>query len=134
MTRPPLPALLLIAVAAVQIGLARAGDLTAWKGGGFGMFSTLDHGAHRRITAVVEAPDRSEQIELPPSLEETAARAAGLPADWLLRRLAEALAARERRQQRPVNRVTLTVWTTDFDRDTLLANERVIRAYVYTTE
>lgn len=133
--RPALvPSIVLVAVAVSQLVLAKTMHLTAWKGGGFGMFSTLDHGAHRRVTAVVEAPDRSEQIELPQSLEEMAARAANYPADWLLRRLAEGIAARERRQQRPVTRVTLTVWRTDFDRHTLLANERALRAYVHTIE
>ena len=132
--RPPLAALLLMAVALAQVGLARVSGLTAWKGGGFGMFSTLDHGAHRRVSAVIEAPERSEQLEMPPSLELLAARAANLPADWLLRRLAEGIVARERRQQRPVSRVTLTVWRTEFDRTTLHANERVLRAYVHVVQ
>ena len=91
---------LLVATAIVQIALARTTDLTAWKGGGFGMFSTLDHGAYRRVAVVVDAPDRSEAIEIPPSLQTAAARAAALPADWMLRALAEGVAARERRYQR----------------------------------
>ena len=71
-----LPPILLAAVALIQIGLARAVDLTAWKGGGFGMFATLDHGAYRGVRIVVDAPDRSEALEIPPSLETAAARAA----------------------------------------------------------
>src|SRR6476660_7863931 len=58
-----LPAVLLALVACAQLVLARTGDLTPWKGGGFGMFSTLDHGAFRRVTVVLDAPDRSEAIE-----------------------------------------------------------------------
>ena len=38
------PAALLAAVSVVQIVLAATLHLSAWKGGGFGMFSTLDHG------------------------------------------------------------------------------------------
>src|SRR5262245_47407859 len=118
------PALLLIVVAALQIALTRLVDLTPWKGGGFGMFSTLDHGAFRGITIVVEAPDRSETLAIPPSLDALAARAAACPAAWLMRRLAEGVVTRERRYGRPVARVTLTAWHTEFDRITLRANER----------
>jgi hypothetical protein len=39
--------------------------------------------------------------------------------------------ARERRYQRPVSRVTLTFWRTDFDRVTLLPAERPVRTFVY---
>ena len=59
-----LPAVLLVAMAVTQVVLTRTSDLTPWKGGGFGMFSTLDHGAHRRVVVVVEAPDRSETLEI----------------------------------------------------------------------
>ena len=125
------PPVLLVVVAACQIGLAKTAGLTAWKGGGFGMFSTLDHGAHRGIDVVIEAADRSEAQDIPPSLEELAARAAAYPSDWLLRRLAEGIVARERRYDRPVTVVKLTVWRTDFDPRTLAASERTSRAFVY---
>ena len=122
---------LLIAVALCQIGLAKTSGLTPWKGGGFGMFSTLDHGAYRGVDVVIEAPDRSEAQEIPPSLEELAARTAAYPADWLLRRLAEGIVARERRYERAVTTVKLTVWRTEFDPRTLAATERTLRAFVY---
>lgn len=92
-----LPPLLLTVVALLQIVLARTADLTAWKGGGFGMFSTLDHGAYRSVDIVVDAPDRSESLEIPPSLEIAAARAAAFPVDRLMRDLARGVGARERR-------------------------------------
>lgn len=126
-----IPPLLLTVVAVTQIGLARRADLTAWKGGGFGMFATLDHGAYRGVDIVVDAPDRSEAIEIPPSLETAAARAAAFPAEWLLRQLAEGVAAREERNERAVSRVTVTVWRADFDRATLAASERRLRSFVY---
>jgi hypothetical protein len=126
-----LPSALLIIVAATQIALARTVGMTPWKGGGFGMFSTLDHGAYRGVDALVEAPDRSEALEIPPSLEEIAARAANCPTDYLLRQFAEGIVARERRYERNVSRVTLTAWRTEFDRVTLRANERTLRSYQY---
>ncbi len=124
-----LPAALMIAVAAVQIPLALTSDLTPWKGGGFGMFSTLDHGAFRGIDIIVSGPDRSETVEIPPSLEELAARAVTYPSDSMLRRLAGAVAAREQRYQRSVTQVKLTVWRTDFTPGTLLATERTLRTF-----
>jgi hypothetical protein len=115
------------AIAATQIVLALAADLTPWKGGGFGMFSTLDHGAFRGVDVVVEAPGRSEQLEIPPSLEVLAARAASFPSDVMLERLVRAVAEREKRHSRPVTRVRVTVWRTDFSVDTLQATERTLR-------
>lgn len=126
-----LPATLLGVVAIAQIILANAGGLTPWKGGGFGMFSTLDHGAWRRVEVVVDAPDRSEGLEIPPSLDEMAARCAAYPSDWLLRELAEGIAARERRHNRLVTRVTLSVWRTEFDPVRLTPTERPIRSFVH---
>jgi hypothetical protein len=126
-----LPATLLGVVAIAQIILAFADGLTPWKGGGFGMFSTLDHGAWRRVEVVVDAPNRSEGLEIPPSLEAIAARSAAYPADWLLRELAEGIAARERRHNRPVTRVTLSVWRTEFDPVHLTATEHPLRSFVY---
>jgi hypothetical protein len=122
---------LLAVVAVCQVTLAKAVELTAWKGGGFGMFSTLDHGAYRGVDIVIEAPDRSEAQNVPPSLEELAARSANCPTDWLLRQLAAGIVARERRYERPVTKVTLTVWRTEFQRDTLAATERTLRTFVY---
>lgn len=126
-----LPPIVLSLVAVTQMVLARTADITAWKGGGFGMFSTLDHGAYRGVDVVVEGPERSEQMVIPASLEEAAARAAACPADWLLRRLAEGIVARERRYDRDVTRVTLTAWRTEFDPTTLAATERTLRTFVY---
>ena len=126
-----IPPVVLIVVAMAQVGLARTVDLTAWKGGGFGMFATLDHGAYRGVDVTVDAPDRSESLEIPPSLETAAARAAACPTDWLLRALAESVAAREQRYQRAVSRVTVTAWRTDFDRATLRASERPLRTYTH---
>ena len=111
--------------------MARTAGLTPWKGGGFGMFSTLDHGAYRGIDILIEAPDRSESQHVPPSLEELAARAASCPSEWLLRELAEGVVARERRYERPVTTVALTVWRTRFDPSSLAASEVPLRTYVY---
>src|SRR5262249_6050428 len=90
----------------------------------------LDHSGFRRVDVVVDAPDRSEALELPPSLEVDAARATAFPGDALLRRFAAGVAARERRNQRPVSRVTVVVWRTTVDPG-LRSIERPIRTFVY---
>ena len=126
-----LPAVLLVLVALAQIGLTRTSQLTPWKGGGFGMFATLDHGAFRGVDIIVDGPERSEVLEIPPSLGELSARVANMPADWLLRRLGEGVVRRERRYQRAVDKVTITVWRTLFDPVTLQAEEQTLRKFEY---
>ena len=125
------PSALLVAIALIQITLAETAAMTPWKGGGFGMFSTLDHGAYRGVDAVIDGPDRSEAFDMPASLEEIAARAAAWPSDRLLRQLAQGIAARERRYERPVTRITITAWRIDVDRETLRLHERALRTLVY---
>lgn len=126
-----LPPTLLVVVALCQVVLARTSALTPWKGGGFGMFSTLDHGAYRGVVAIVEAPERSETLEIPPSLEELSARAAACPSDWLLGQLARGIVERERRYERPVAAVKIRVWQTAFDVSMLVASERTLRTFEY---
>jgi hypothetical protein len=129
-----LPAGLLVLVAGTQVLLARSAALTPWKGGGFGMFSTTDDAARRRVRVFVSAPERSEEIAIAPSLEDAARRAAALPADYELSRLAERVVARERRYARPVETVRIEAWRIDYAPDTLAATSRLLREYVYRVD
>jgi hypothetical protein len=129
--RQGLPVLVLLSVGLVQVGLARTAGLTAWKGGGFGMFSTIDDAPHRAVRVIVEAPQRSEEVAIAPSIDDAAVRAMTLPSDRLLRRLAEAVAARERRYARPVTRVRITVWRHEVSPDSLRFTPMVLREYVH---
>jgi len=104
------PTALLVAVALFQIALTRTVGLTAWKGGGFGMFAAVDGGAVRTVRIVVERDGRSEEIEAPASLAILAERAAAFPSQSMLTRLAEGVIAREERRGRAIARVTLEVW------------------------
>ncbi len=121
----------IVSTAVTQVGLTRSVGLTAWKGGGFGMFSTIDDAPHRALRVVVEAPERSEEIDVAPSIEDDAIRAMTLPSDHRLKRLAEAVAARERRYARPVTRVRITVWRHEVTRDTLGFTPVVLREYTH---
>ena len=129
-----IPSLLLATIAIVQIVLTRTVDLTPWKGGGFGMFSTLDHGAFRGLDIVVDGPDRSETLAVPPSLEERVARAVACPSTSMLELLAQGVADRERRHGRTVSAVKIAVWGTHVDAVTLNASERSIRSLTWVVD
>ena len=129
--RTVLPVALLITVAAAQVTLARTSSLSPWKGGGFGMFSTTDDAGRRRARVFVSAPGRSEEIAIPPSLEDAARRAAALPSDAQLSRLARGVLARETRYRRPVETVRIETWRVEYAPGTLAATSRRIRDFVY---
>lgn len=89
---PIIPATVLALVACGQIYLAETRDLTAWKGGGFGMFSTLDGRDNRRLIITLVRGNGAEQRRVH----------AELPKDEKIRLLAErarALPTRERLQE-----------------------------------
>ena len=121
------PIVLLIAVAILQVILAKTGELSPWKGGGFGMFATTDGAAFRRIRVFVEAPGRSEEIEIASSQEIQAARAQLFPSDSMMKNLAQAVVSREQRYGRPVERVKIEVWRTEFLSGSLEPTERIVR-------
>jgi hypothetical protein len=125
------PPALLVLVACVQIFLTRNTGLTPWKGGGFGMFATNDGNQFRYVRLFVDAPDRSEELEIAPSLEDLAARAQALPGAAQLERVARAVVARERRKGRPVETVRVEVWWIDFARGTLKATDRLLRQHQF---
>jgi hypothetical protein len=126
---PVIPAAILVTVGVVQVWLARTVDLTAWKGGGFGMFSTLDDGPRRYVRIYLDSEGRSEEIEVPASLQDPAARLATLPSPSRLARFTEAVIAREHRQGRPVSRVRVEVWRQRVDPVTLGAHLILLRRY-----
>jgi len=109
------PALTLCAVAALQLWLAHASQLTPWSGGGFGMFSTIDGLRTRHIHSVVLGPGWRQELEIPLPLQEDAARARALPDERRLRRLGEQLLARSPGAER----VELRVFAARFDPETL---------------
>jgi hypothetical protein len=126
------PPALLAVVACVQVGLARLTPLTPWKGGGFGMFATIDGAANRRTEILVTGPDRSQALEVPPSLEEAAASCEAFPTERCLAALARRLADRERRQARPVSSLRIRVWRTEFAKVTLEPRRRLLAEHLLT--
>jgi hypothetical protein len=132
--RAALPVGLLLAVAALQLTLAHTAGLSPWKGGGFGMFSTTDDTGRRRVRVFVNAVERSEEVAIPPSLADLASRAAVLPTDAALSRLARGVVARETRYRRPVETVRIETWRIEYAPRTLAASTRRTREFVYRVD
>ena len=128
--RTTLAPAILAAMALGQIVFARSYDLSPWKGGGFGMFSTTDGTAFRYVRLFVKAPGRSEELAVAPSLEIEADRAMLFPSTRRLTSLAARAAARERRRERPVDQVTIEIWRVEFDAQ-LRATERRVRTFAH---
>lgn len=118
-----LPTALMAGVAALQIFLAATSDLTPWKGGGFGMFSTTDRGRFRRVRAFVADAGGERRVSVPGELEFDRLRAQALPSAAALERLARGVA---RASGAPVARIE--VWRIAFDRDDLALRPRLLRA------
>lgn len=108
-----LPAAVLVALACAQIALAFGADLSPWKGGGFGMFATNDHGGFRHVRVYALRAGREERLELPAELERDELRAASFPSDGMLRGLAAGLL---RAGAAPdADALRIEVWRTEFD-------------------
>jgi hypothetical protein len=114
--------------------LAKTAGLSPWKGGGFGMFSTTDDAGRRHVRVFVTAPERSEELAIPPSLEDLARRAATLPTDAALSRLARGVVTREDRYERPVDSVRIETWRIEYAPGTLAATTHRMREFVYRVE
>jgi hypothetical protein len=127
-----LPALLLVAVATLQIALARTEHLSPWSGGGFGMFASTDSPARRHIHAWALRPGLRTELEIPRELETLARRALALPIPWRMRPLAEALARIEAEEgdpdAAPVDAVSLQVFGASFDPETLAPSGELLRS------
>lgn len=125
------PAALLAIVATAQLALTHVALLSPWKGGGFGMFATLDGRPFRYARVFVRAPERSEEITVPPSLEDLATAVEILPGEAQFDRLARAVVAREHRQGRPANEVRIEVWRIEFAAGSLIPREHLLRRHEY---
>jgi len=135
LVRPPwarrlriLPGALLILVASQQILLAHTSGLSAWSGGGFGMFSSTDAGATRHLHAFVRRPGLRREVRPPRALEEQVRRVLTLPTDANLRALAAEIADVPTPDYGPPTAVEIQVWHTRFDPKTLTPASRILRA------
>jgi hypothetical protein len=80
---------LLVALALAQISGWQGCGLSPWKGGGFGMFATNDHGAFRSVRVVELAAGGERPVVLPSELDRLRRHVREVPREANLRRLAE---------------------------------------------
>lgn len=86
------PPALLVVVAGTQLFSARTAWLTPWKGGGFGMFSTVDAPHARFVRVVLETPRGEQRVPLPDAHREDAGVLRAAPTQARADALATALA------------------------------------------
>jgi len=84
---------LLIAVALVHAYQVHRHDLSPWRGGGFGMFSTVDIPNARFLRLYLTTEEGEVPAPLPPTLSISILEVQTLPTEEGLRRLAARLAA-----------------------------------------
>jgi hypothetical protein len=106
---------LLVALALAQIAAWQGFGLSPWKGGGFGMFATNDHGAFRSVRVVELFAGGERAVALPGDLDRLRRHAREVPREANLRRLAEALRARAP----SLGALRVEVWRTEFERGDL---------------
>jgi hypothetical protein len=123
-----LPSALLVLVASQQILLAHTSGLSAWSGGGFGMFSSTDAGGRRHLHAFVLRPGLRREVRPPRSLAEQVRRSLTLPSDANLRALAAEIADVPTPDYGPPTAVEIQVWHTRFDPEALTPRGRILRA------
>lgn len=85
------PSAVLVAVALTQIWRSREIDQSPWKGGGFGMFATVDAPGARILRCFVRTPAGEEPADLPDRLARRASMTRVAPSDANLRLLTQEL-------------------------------------------
>src|SRR4051812_37163958 len=83
---------LLLAVLASHISLRATANLTPWKGGGFGMFSTIDSPATRQLRIELQTEDGDTPVAVPPGFNGQAEEVRAAPSAGRMRALARDLA------------------------------------------
>lgn len=84
--------LVLVIVLASHVSLRWSSDLTPWKGGGFGMFSTVDSPASRVVRVELVTDVGTMSVASPSALGDLVSAAKAAPSTGRLVRLAEELA------------------------------------------
>lgn len=115
-----LPSTILVCVALLQIQLGYFGArLTPSKGGGYGLFSTVDKQPNRQVRIYLTGRDGERAVSLPGKhrFEDAVYRARAYPTDERLGALAEVLAAEAGGGN--VQGLRVEVWKLAFDASTL---------------
>jgi hypothetical protein len=106
-----IPPLLLAVTGAMQVVLSKAGPLAPWRGGGFGLFSTVDKLENRILLAWIETPAGDDPV--PPGDTYDVRNALAFPSQDRLLRAATDIAARHADTDAVAVRVE--VWKRTYD-------------------
>ena len=93
--RAGLAPLCLLLVAGFQVGRVWLASQTPWKGGGFGMFSTVDAESARFLRCYLITAESRLPLALPPALDKSVAELKAAPSPGGLKQLAVKLARQE---------------------------------------
>lgn len=93
--RAGLAPLCLLLVAGFQVGRVWIARQSPWKGGGFGMFSTVDAESARFLRCYLVTADGRLPLALPPTLDKSVAELKAAPSPGGLQLLAERIARQE---------------------------------------
>lgn len=92
------PVALLVVVALLQMTLAHTVGLSPWKGGGFGMFSTVDSPDYRMVIVTVRLEGSEGRVPLRDMVETVGPaplnRVVAMPDDGALHRVADSVLER----------------------------------------
>lgn len=113
-----LPAVVLTAMALSQITCATTSVLTPWKGGGFGMFSTIDSIGRRSLRVFVITEGARRPVRLPSSAAIRVQRARGFPSRGALERLAVELEPAVLASEPDAEALFVEIWRTEFEAQT----------------
>jgi len=111
------PTIVLVLVALNQIRLAQTTDLTAWKGGGFGMFSTIDRPRARQVRCHIVGGDKDIPFAIPADLNDLEQSAKTLPTERNLIRLGREIAATLNDRLPGLEAIRVEVWRRSLDLD-----------------
>ena len=123
-----------MAVALHQLWLAERYQLSAWSGGGFGMFSTTDGWGTRHLHAVALGPAFRTALEIPSALDEDVKQALALPTDERLLDLARALAEGTSFDLEQPETIRIDVFARRHDPETLAPSSALLRSVVLRLE
>ncbi len=124
-----LPISLLVLVACNQIWLHYSAGLSAWSGGGFGMFSTTDAGGNRILRAYVTRPGIRRELDVPGHLNESVLKTLTLPTTNNFSSLARKLVSIPTADEGILLSVIVEVWTIQFDKETLVPTVSLFREF-----
>jgi hypothetical protein len=124
---PYLAPALLVVVALTQITVAKTTDLTSWKGGGFGMFATIERRVFRfyAIDSTGATPIRPRRVGR--VLQTTR----NFPSRSNLESLAQQVARRAGRQFPELTAVRVEVWRGVFDGESWALSAELLRDLTY---